>query len=83
MIFAADDIYVAQNIGFGIIAAIMIVGALRVVTSKNVVHAALSMAPTPGAASLPHTSAQPTKTAQEKTMPSHACGHQVMRFMKG
>jgi NADH-quinone oxidoreductase subunit J len=39
----ADDIYVAQNIGFGIIAAIMIVGALRVVTSKNVVHAALSL----------------------------------------
>jgi NADH-quinone oxidoreductase subunit J len=39
----ADDIYVAQNIGFGIIAAIMIVGALKVVTSKNVVHAALSL----------------------------------------
>jgi NADH-quinone oxidoreductase subunit J len=39
----ADDIYVAQNIGFGIIAAIMIVGALRVVTSRNVVHAALSL----------------------------------------
>lgn len=32
---------VAQNIGFGIIAAIMIIGALRVVTTKNVVHAAL------------------------------------------
>jgi len=39
----ADDIYVAQNIGFGIIAAAMIVGALKVVTSKNVVHAALSL----------------------------------------
>ena len=39
----ADDIYVAQNIGFGIIAAIMIVGALKVVTSKNVVHAALAL----------------------------------------
>ena len=39
----ADDIYVAQNIGFGIIAAVMIVGALKVVTSKNVVHAALSL----------------------------------------
>jgi NADH-quinone oxidoreductase subunit J len=39
----ADDIYVAQNIGFGIIAAIMIVGALKVVTSRNVVHAALSL----------------------------------------
>ena len=32
---------VAQNIGFTIIAAVMIVGALRVVTTSNVVHAAL------------------------------------------
>ena len=32
---------VAQNIAFGIIATVMIVGAFRVVTSKNVVHAAL------------------------------------------
>ncbi len=32
---------VAQNIGFAIIAAVMIVGALRVVTTSNVVHAAL------------------------------------------
>ena len=32
---------VAQNIAFGIIAAVMIVGAIRVVTSSNVVHAAL------------------------------------------
>ena len=32
---------VAQNIGFGVIAALMIVGALRVVTTNNVVHAAL------------------------------------------
>ena len=39
----ASDIQVAQNIGFGILAAVMIVGALRVVTSKNVVHAALSL----------------------------------------
>ena len=39
----ASDITVAQNIGFGIIAALMIVSALRVVTSKNVVHAALSL----------------------------------------
>jgi NADH-quinone oxidoreductase subunit J len=37
----ATDIYVAQQIGFGIIAAMMIVGAVRVVTTKNVVHAAL------------------------------------------
>lgn len=39
----ASDIVVAQNIGFGIIAALMIVSALRVVTSKNVVHAALAL----------------------------------------
>jgi len=32
---------VAQNIGFGVIAAVMIVAALRVVTTSNVVHAAL------------------------------------------
>ncbi len=32
---------VAQNIAFGIIAAMMIVAAIRVVTSNNVVHAAL------------------------------------------
>ena len=35
------DVVVAQNIAFGIIAALMIVAALRVVTTKNVVHAAL------------------------------------------
>ena len=43
MSLLASDIQVAQNIGFGIIAAIMIAGALKVVTSKNVVHAALSL----------------------------------------
>ena len=32
---------VAQNIAFGIIAALMVLGAIRVVTSNNVVHAAL------------------------------------------
>jgi NADH-quinone oxidoreductase subunit J len=32
---------VAQNIAFGIVAAIMVWGALRVVTVNNVVHAAL------------------------------------------
>ncbi|HEX9258842.1 MAG TPA: NADH-quinone oxidoreductase subunit J [Acidimicrobiales bacterium] len=32
---------VAQHIAFGIIAALMVYGALRVVTTKNVVHAAL------------------------------------------
>ena len=52
MLFASD-IEVAQSIGFGIIAAIMVVGALNVVSSKNVVHAALSLvAVMAGAASL-------------------------------
>ena len=37
----AADLLVAQNIGFAIIAVIMVVSALRVVTSNNVVHAAL------------------------------------------
>ena len=32
---------VAQQIAFGIVAALMVLGALRVVTSNNVVHAAL------------------------------------------
>lgn len=41
MILAADGVNVAQNIAFGIIAAVMIFGALAVVTTKNVVHAAL------------------------------------------
>ncbi|HRE02042.1 MAG TPA: NADH-quinone oxidoreductase subunit J [Ilumatobacteraceae bacterium] len=35
------DALVAQNIAFGIIAAVMIYGAIRVVTATNVVHAAL------------------------------------------
>ena len=35
------DVVVAQNIAFGFIAALMIVAAVRVVTTKNVVHAAL------------------------------------------
>lgn len=37
----ASDMLIAQNVGFYIIAAIMVVGALRVVTTRNVVHAAL------------------------------------------
>jgi NADH-quinone oxidoreductase subunit J len=37
----ASDMLVAQNVGFFIIAAAMVVGALRVVTTRNVVHAAL------------------------------------------
>ena len=36
-----DDLFVAQNIFFGIIALVMLVSAWRVVTTKNVVHAAL------------------------------------------
>jgi NADH-quinone oxidoreductase subunit J len=36
-----DDLFVAQNITFGVIAAVMLVSAWRVVTTKNVVHAAL------------------------------------------
>ena len=41
MILAQDGVNVAQNVGFGIIAAVMIVAALCVVTTRNVVHAAL------------------------------------------
>jgi NADH-quinone oxidoreductase subunit J len=37
----AADVNVAQNVGFYIIAAAMVWGAFRVVTTKNVVHAAL------------------------------------------
>jgi NADH-quinone oxidoreductase subunit J len=37
----AADVNVAQNVGFYIIAAGMVWGALRVVSTKNVVHAAL------------------------------------------
>jgi NADH-quinone oxidoreductase subunit J len=38
---AAAPVLVAQNIAFGIIAAIMIYSAIRVVTTSNVVHAAV------------------------------------------
>jgi len=41
LLLAADDINVAQNVGFGVIAFGMIVAAVSVVTSTNVVHAAL------------------------------------------
>jgi NADH-quinone oxidoreductase subunit J len=37
----SGDLFVAQNIAFGIIAVVMLVSAFRVVTTKNVVHAAL------------------------------------------
>ena len=38
---ADSDLFVAQNIFFGVIAFVMIVAALRCVTTSNVVHAAL------------------------------------------
>ena len=38
---ASNDVNVAQNVGFYIIAAMMLLGAVRVVTTKNIVHAAL------------------------------------------
>ena len=37
----AAELLVAQNIGFAILAVVMVVAALRVVTTNNVVHAAL------------------------------------------
>jgi NADH-quinone oxidoreductase subunit J len=40
-LLGADDVNVAQNVGFFIIAVGMVFAALRVVTSNNVVHAAL------------------------------------------
>ena len=40
---AAADLNVAQNVGFGIVAAVMIAFAINVVRSSNVVHAALSL----------------------------------------
>ena len=43
-VLAADGVNVAQNIGDGIIAALMIFAALSVVTTNNVVHAALWLA---------------------------------------
>lgn len=40
---AATDVMVAQNVAFGLIAAGMVFSAVRVVTTKNVVHAALHL----------------------------------------
>lgn len=42
MVFASD-IHTAQNVGFGIIALVMVLCAVGVVASRNVVHAALSL----------------------------------------
>ena len=38
---ADGDLFVAQNVFFGVIALVMVVSALRCVTTRNVVHAAL------------------------------------------
>ena len=38
---AGGDLFVAQNVFFGVIALVMIFSALRCVTTRNVVHAAL------------------------------------------
>lgn len=40
-VLLANDVNVAQNVGFFMIAAPMVFGAIRVVSTKNVVHAAL------------------------------------------
>jgi NADH-quinone oxidoreductase subunit J len=42
-VLLASDINVAENVAFGIIALVMVVAAIKVVTSNNVVHAALSL----------------------------------------
>lgn len=42
-VLAATDVLVAQNIAFAVIAAGMVYSAVRVVTTKNVVHAALHL----------------------------------------
>lgn len=36
-----SDLYIAQNVFFALIAAVMLISAFRVVTTSNVVHAAL------------------------------------------
>ena len=38
---ASGDLFVAQNVFFGVIALVMVVSAIRCVTTRNVVHAAL------------------------------------------
>jgi len=41
VILASETLWAAENIAFAVIAAFMIYGAVRVVTCKNIVHAAL------------------------------------------
>ena len=38
---SGGDLFVAQNVFFGVIALVMVVAAIRCVTTRNVVHAAL------------------------------------------
>lgn len=38
---SGGDVNVAQNVGFGVIAVVMVVGSVFVVSTRNVVHAAL------------------------------------------
>jgi NADH-quinone oxidoreductase subunit J len=42
-VVGATDVMVAQNVAFAVIAAAMVFSAVRVVTTKNVVHAALHL----------------------------------------
>ena len=37
----SDEVLVAQNVFFGLIALVMILAALKMVTTENIVHAAL------------------------------------------
>ena len=38
---SSGEVLVAQNVAFGVMALAMVVAALRMVTTRNVVHAAL------------------------------------------
>ena len=68
---------VAQNIAFGIIAAVMVVGALRVVTTKNVVHAALCLVPCSPASAPASSCSAPSSSASPRcsstSAPSSCC----------
>ena len=52
---ADAPVTVAQNVAFGLIALLMVVSAIKVVTSRNVVHAALYLVLV-SALTLPHAS---------------------------
>ena len=57
--------------------------ARRSCRSRSPTRSTRHRAAAPARASAPATSLQPTSAAQENTSPSHACGHQVIRFMNG